>query len=59
MRRAVALEAADRFAPALAYGDPRMLQAFRLPAATRDRYTLLEALPQMRGSRAFDAYVDV
>ena len=36
-----------------------MLRAFRLPAATRDRYTLLEALPRMRGSRAFDAYVRV
>ena len=25
----------------------------------RDRYTLLEALPPMRGSHAFDAYVEV
>ena len=41
------------------YGNPPILKAFRLPAATRDRYTLLEALPQMRGSRAFDAYVRV
>ena len=41
------------------YGNPTMLRAFRLPAATRDRYTLLEALPQMRGSRAFDAYIRV
>ena len=41
------------------YGNPSMLRAFRLPAATRDRYTLLEALPPMRGSRAFDAYVRV
>jgi signal transduction histidine kinase len=41
------------------YGNPSMLRAFRLPAATRDRYTLLEALPRMRGSRAFDAYVQV
>ena len=41
------------------YGNPSMLRAFRLPAATRDRYTLLEALPRMRGSRAFDAYVEV
>jgi signal transduction histidine kinase len=41
------------------YGNPSILRAFRLPAATRDRYTLLEALPQMRGSRAFDAYVRV
>jgi signal transduction histidine kinase len=44
---------------AFGYGNPTMLRAFRLPAATRDRYTLLEALPRMRGSRAFDAYVRV
>jgi signal transduction histidine kinase len=41
------------------YGNPSILRAFRLSAAMRDRYTLLEALPQMRGSRAFDAYVRV
>jgi signal transduction histidine kinase len=41
------------------YGNPSILRAFRLPAATRDRYTVLEALPRMRGSRAFDAYVRV
>ena len=41
------------------YGNPTMLQGFRLPAETRDRYTLLEALPGMRGSRAFDAYIEV
>jgi signal transduction histidine kinase len=41
------------------YGNPTMLGAFRLPAATRDRFTLLEALPPMRGSRAFDAYIKV
>jgi signal transduction histidine kinase len=41
------------------YGNPSMLRAFRLPAATRDRYTLLEALPRMRGSRALAAYVRV
>jgi signal transduction histidine kinase len=41
------------------YGNPTMLRAFRLPAATRDRYTLLQALPRMRGSRAFDAYITV
>jgi signal transduction histidine kinase len=41
------------------YGNPTMLRAFRLPAATRDRYTLLEALPRMRGSRALDAYIRV
>ncbi|HEX6020660.1 MAG TPA: ATP-binding protein [Solirubrobacter sp.] len=41
------------------YANPTMLQAFRLHAAMQERYTLLEALPQMRGSRAFDAYVKV
>src|SRR5262245_41643122 len=41
------------------YGNPSILRAFRLPAATRDRYTLLEALPPMRGSRAFTEYVRV
>jgi signal transduction histidine kinase len=41
------------------YGNPTMLRAFRIPAETPERYTLLEALPGMRGSRAFDAYVDV
>lgn len=41
------------------YGNPTMLRAFRIPAATRDRYTLLEALPRMRDTRAFDDYVRV
>ncbi len=41
------------------YGNPTMTRGFRLPAATPDRYTLLEALPRMRGSRAFAAYVEV
>jgi signal transduction histidine kinase len=41
------------------YGNPTILRAFRLPAATRDRYTLLEALPRMRDSRAFAAYLRV
>ncbi len=44
---------------AFGYGNLSMLRTFRLPAATAERYTLLGALPQMRGSRAFDAYVDV
>jgi len=41
------------------YGNPSILRAFRLPPSMRDRYTLLEALPAMRGSHAFDAYVEV
>jgi signal transduction histidine kinase len=44
---------------AFGYGNPTMLRAFRLPAATRDRFTLLAALPAMRGSRALDAYIKV
>jgi signal transduction histidine kinase len=39
------------------YGNPAMLRGFRMPPETPERYTLLEALPRMRGSRAFDAYV--
>jgi signal transduction histidine kinase len=42
---------------AFGYGNPSMMRGFRIPAETRDRYTLLEALPRMRDSRAFDAYV--
>ncbi len=41
------------------YGNLSMLRTFRLPAETPERYTLLEALPPMRDSRAFDAYVQV
>jgi signal transduction histidine kinase len=44
---------------AFGYGNLAMLAGFRLRAATPDRYTLLEALPGMRGSQAFDAYVRV
>jgi signal transduction histidine kinase len=41
------------------YGNPSIMRRFRLVASMRDRYTLLEALPQMRGSTAFDAYARV
>jgi signal transduction histidine kinase len=41
------------------YGNPAMMRRFRLVASMPDRYTLLEALPRMRGSRAFEAYVGV
>jgi signal transduction histidine kinase len=41
------------------YGNPAILRAFRLQASMKDRYTLLEALPPMRGSRAFAAYTRV
>jgi signal transduction histidine kinase len=39
------------------YGNPAMMRAFRVPADISQRYTLLEALPRMRDSHAFDAYV--
>jgi signal transduction histidine kinase len=41
------------------YGNPTMLRSFRIPPATPDRYTLLEALPPMRSSRAFEGYTTV
>jgi signal transduction histidine kinase len=44
---------------AFGYGNPAMMRRFRLVASMPDRFTLLEALPRMRGSRAFDAYVGV
>jgi signal transduction histidine kinase len=42
---------------AFGYGNPSMLRSFRLPPSTPESYTLLEALPPMRDSRAFEAYV--
>jgi signal transduction histidine kinase len=44
---------------AFGYGNPSIMRSFRLVASMPDRYTLLDALPQMRGSDAFDAYVRV
>jgi signal transduction histidine kinase len=44
---------------AFGYGNPSIMRRFGISAAMRDTYTLLEALPQMRGSRAFDAYTRV
>jgi signal transduction histidine kinase len=41
------------------YGNPSMLRSFRVPPATRGHYTLLEAVPGVRGSRVFDAFVSV
>jgi signal transduction histidine kinase len=41
------------------YGNPSMLRSFRVPPTMRGRYTLLEALPWVRGSRVFDAFVGV
>jgi signal transduction histidine kinase len=41
------------------YGNPAMVRSFRIPAATPERYTLLEALPAMRDSVVFTQYVAV
>jgi signal transduction histidine kinase len=41
------------------YGNTAMLRSFRVPPTTRGRYTLLEALPGVRGSPVFDAFVRV
>jgi signal transduction histidine kinase len=41
------------------YGNPSMLRSFRVPPTMRGRYTLLEALPRVRGSPVFDAFVRV
>jgi signal transduction histidine kinase len=41
------------------YGNPAIMRRFRLVASMPDRYTLLEALPRMRGSRALQSYVRV
>jgi signal transduction histidine kinase len=39
------------------YGNTAMMRGFRMPGDTGERYTLLEALPRMRDTYAFDAYV--
>lgn len=44
---------------AFGYGNPAIMRSFRMPSATPERYTLLEALPRMRSNAAFAAYVDV
>jgi signal transduction histidine kinase len=41
------------------YGNPTILRSFSLPAASAEKYTLLEALPAMRGTYTFDAYARV
>jgi signal transduction histidine kinase len=41
------------------YGNASMLRTFRVPPTMRGRYTLLEALPWVRESRAFDAFIRV
>jgi signal transduction histidine kinase len=44
---------------AFGYGNPSILRRFRLPADQGERYTLLEALPQMRLSHTLEAYIRV
>jgi signal transduction histidine kinase len=41
---------------AFGYGNPSIMRRFGITFGMSHRYTLLQALPQMRGSRAFDAY---
>jgi signal transduction histidine kinase len=41
------------------YGNPRILELFAFPESQRGRYTLLEALPQMRGDGSFELYVQI
>ena len=41
------------------YGNPAILRAFSLPASSADKYTLLEALPQLDGHHSFAAYARV
>ena len=41
------------------YGNPRILELFAMPENMRGRYTLLEAMPQMRDEGSFDLYVEV
>src|SRR4030095_14337577 len=40
------------------YGNPRILQMFAMPENMRGRYTLLEAMPQMRDEGSFEMYVE-
>ena len=41
------------------YGNPAIMRTFRLPRTQTGRYTLLEALPQMRADGTFERYVEV
>jgi signal transduction histidine kinase len=41
------------------YGNPQILRIFSMPSNMGGRYTLLEALPVMRGDGQFDNYVRV
>jgi signal transduction histidine kinase len=41
------------------YGNPRILELFAMPENQRGRYTLLEALPQMRDDGSFELYAEI
>jgi signal transduction histidine kinase len=41
------------------YGNPAIMRLFRLPRSQAGRYTLLEALPQMREDGSFERYAEV
>jgi signal transduction histidine kinase len=41
------------------YGNPAIMRMFRLPRTQAGRYTVLEALPQMREDGSFERYVEV
>jgi signal transduction histidine kinase len=41
------------------YGNPAILRAFSLPAASAEKYTLLEALPRLADSATFRSYARV
>jgi signal transduction histidine kinase len=41
------------------YGNPAILRMFRLPGNQAGRYTLLQALPQMRADGSFERYAHV
>src|SRR3954467_6503983 len=41
------------------YGNPAIMRMFRLPRTQAGRYTVLEALPQMRADGTFDRYAQV
>jgi signal transduction histidine kinase len=41
------------------YGNPRILELFAMPENMRGRYTLLEAMPQMRDEGSFELYVEI
>jgi len=40
------------------YGNPRILELFAMPENMRGRFTLLEAMPQMRDEGSFELYVE-